>query len=200
MFSRPKAPLGYERLRKSLHKTTIRRFEDGGVTILIPPQPGPSKRLELATAGLGIAVLVGALWAAGAPPWRLPTVLLGAFQGLYHVPAWFIITVGVPLLFWAWRMFRSTRLQCRPTVIGINRDSVYVEIPGAILDRTFEVSRKHLRTIEVVHYKGIVLKHPRCVAISIEGKEVIWICVDRPVSEIIDIGNVLKSAQKSTAV
>jgi hypothetical protein len=194
----PPSELPYHSSSVVLTGVGIVRYEDGGVTVTIGAPPPPSPLMIAFDASIACVACTMALWFAGAPPWRLPALLISLLNGAYRTPWWAVLVIVAPLMIWAWSILHRLRRRGRPAVVGISRRSIYVDAPGWFFDRRFEVTRRTLKRVAVVYWERTFRKRPRLVNLCFVDRRPVSFAVGRSDLEIVQIARALIEAEKAT--
>lgn len=177
----------------------IETFSDGGVTITALPR-GVVQSRELIRAIIIVVAIAGGLFAAGARPWQLPTMLVMVMKGLGSAEAAFII-IFVPLTLLIVLRILRMRNPRGPTVLGIGLKSVFIRKPGALIQREFEAPRSALRKIRIGRFRRSMNHRIRCIIVQVDGHFPVSLFADRNEKELDEMAKAaLKALQTTRAI
>lgn len=199
-----KTPLSYSVAAKPVEAVAVRKFPDGGVTIMIPPPPRPTRRQELATVVVCGVVALVVLLATRISPLPAVRAIIRGFSAIVHgmlasatsqLCSAAILAFGVVLLTLVWL---SGKVRQRPTTIGMSRKSVYLDTAGMFRRINVLAPRWDLREIKPFRYRNSLSRHPTSIEIVIAHRLPVYICSGRPHAEIDMVLAALRESVRCT--
>jgi len=180
---------------------SITKFPDGGITMVVP-RFRPKQPLAPKIIGAIVGLLLGCapLFIIGWRGARAGLAIMisrgpAAWSALSAAPLR-VLAVFSPILILIYR--EATRgMRNKPVVIGISPGSVFVDVPGWLRRKTFELRRERLGAIKVVTVstgRGTT----RFIRIDFTNRPSMRICRERPMNHLQFIAGKLNEAATAT--